>query len=56
MPFTCEKIRDFMSLTDTSWNFVEVKNINVKNINFLFEKLNRNVAITELEKLKMKKR
>lgn len=56
MPFTCERIRDFMGLSDISWKFNEVKNIKVKRVEFLFERINRKVAISELEKLKMKKR
>ena len=56
IPFSCEKIRDFMGSYDVSWEFNEMKNIRVKPVEFLFERINRKVAITELEKLKMKKR
>lgn len=56
MPFTCECIRDFMGNDNVLWEFKEVKNIKVKRVDFLFERINRKVAINEFEKLKMKKR
>ena len=56
MPFTCECIRDFMGNDNVLWEFKEVKNIKVKRVDFLFDRINRKVSINEIEKLKMKKR
>lgn len=56
IPFSCEKIRDFMGIENPSWSFNAKDIINIKRVEFLFERIDRKVAITEFEKLKMKKR
>lgn len=55
IPFTCEKIKMFLGIKDTKWSFKERKNIRVNRVEFLFDKIDKKVAIEELNRLKNKK-
>lgn len=55
IPFTCEKIREFLSIGKCDWTFEEKVDIRVRNVEFLFDRIDRKVAIDELRKLKMRK-
>lgn len=55
IPFTCCKVRNFLEIKDVKWNFEEKKNIKVNKVEFLFNKLDKRVAIEEVNRLKNKK-
>ena len=55
IPFTCEKIKMFLGIKDTKLSFKERKNIRVNRVEFLFDKIDKKVAIEELNRLKNKK-
>ena len=55
IPFTCEKIKMFLGINDTKWNFEERKNIRFNRVEFLFDKIDKKAYIEELNRLKNKK-
>ncbi|MGL5244261.1 MAG: methionine--tRNA ligase, partial [Sarcina sp.] len=55
IPNACKQIREFLNINNAKWYFEEIKNIRVKNVKILFERIDRRVALEELKKLKMKK-
>lgn len=52
MPFTCEKIRSYLSLNDPIWSLIEVKDVKLGEWNRLFEELDRKIVVDEIKKLK----
>ena len=55
MPFTCKKIRSFLGLNEPIWSYVEKKEGIIKDIEILFERVDKKVAIEEVKRLKEKK-
>lgn len=55
IPFTCEKIRNFLKLDNVKWSFEERNNIKVNRVELLFDRLDKKIAIEELNRLKSKK-
>lgn len=55
IPFTCEKIRNFLKLDNAKWSFEERKNIKVTRVELLFDRIDKKIAIEELNRLKSKK-
>ena len=45
----------FLGIKDIKWSFKERKNIRVNRVEFLFDKIDKKVAIEELNRLKNKK-
>ena len=45
----------FLGINHTKWSFEERKNIRVNRVEFLFDKIDKKVAIEELNRLKNKK-
>ena len=45
----------FLGIKDTKWSFEGMKNISVNRVEFLFDKIDKKVAIEELNRLKNKK-
>lgn len=52
MPDSCEKIRGFLSIEKPIWEFIEVKDIRVTNLTYLFKKIDKEVIDEEESKLK----
>ena len=55
MPNTCEKIRKSLAIEKPIWSFIEQKNINIKNIEVLFNKIDKKRASEEVDRLKKKR-
>lgn len=55
IPFTTKKIRRFLDLEDPIWSYIEKKQGNIKEIEILFERIDKKIAIDEVKRLKEKK-
>ena len=52
-PFASQKIKSFLKMDDLSWNYVEVeREVNIGEVEILFERLDEKVIDEELERLK----
>ncbi|MDS0525342.1 methionine--tRNA ligase [Clostridium sp. SHJSY1] len=52
MPKSSQKIREYLGLSNPSWSFVEKKVGNIKNVEVLFEKIDKKNIIEEVLRLK----
>ncbi|MBB6715767.1 methionine--tRNA ligase [Clostridium gasigenes] len=55
MPFTCEKIAEFLKLEEPIWSFVEKKEGLIGEVEVLFERIDKKKSIEELKRLKEEK-
>ncbi|MDD7795105.1 methionine--tRNA ligase [Clostridium sp. 'White wine YQ'] len=55
IPFSCEKIRKFLSIQVPTWSFIEIKEPKVGEVSVLFERIDKIKATEELIKLKEEK-
>ena len=55
MPFTAEKIRSFLDIDNRVWMPIDVKTDKIKKIEILFERIDKDRAVEEIEILKNKK-
>lgn len=55
MPYTCNRIRKALGLSEAMWSYYEKKQGKVENMDMLFNKLDKKRASEELKRLKEKK-
>ena len=55
LPYTSYKIRKGLCIEKTKWGFSEVNNVRVNKVEFLFDKIDKKVAIEEFNRLKSRK-
>ncbi|GAB6168635.1 methionine--tRNA ligase [Clostridium carnis] len=55
MPFTCEKIRGFLYLKEPIWSIIEKHEGLIKEVDTLFQKIDRKNSVEEFRKLKEKR-
>ncbi|MGL5347157.1 MAG: methionine--tRNA ligase [Peptostreptococcaceae bacterium] len=52
MPFSCEKIREFLDLDEPIWSYIEKSDSRIKDVEILFDRIDKKKAIDEVKKLK----
>lgn len=52
MPFSCEKIRGFLDLEEPIWSYIEKSDSRIKDVEILFDRIDKKKAIDEVKKLK----
>lgn len=53
-PFSCEKIRRFLNIKASKWSFIEITNIEIGEIEILFNKIDKLVVQDEINNLKIR--